>query len=214
MELSVEPVTVPHPANAAVRDDGSAAPDWLRHEESLEAWNEAYRRVEAYFSALRVENKLLLSSLVFKILGRANERLVNGEPDRPPVELAAEETDRFLVDWFRRVLNEPGAETGSDRLSARGRMALLEVEREVPWRQFLVSGEPMPDDFVEKMRRAYLHADPEFRFVEMRPRPIDLGLMQVASDTFEKMGRWRATAVWLFWIGCTLLMTAIFFATR
>ena len=131
IELAVEPLSFTPPSG-----------NWADCAESLEEWNEAYRRVEAYFSALRVDNKLLLSSLVFKILGLVSERAAS-EPGRLPVELAAEETDRLLVKWFRRVLENSEVEP-IDRLSARGRLALLFVERRVPWQQLFLSDDPIP----------------------------------------------------------------------
>lgn len=201
VELSVDRLSFPSPSGS-----------WSDCAESLEEWNEAYRRVEAYFSALHVENKLLLSSLVFKILGLVSER-ADLEPGRLPVELAAEETDRLLVKWFRRVLEDSEVEP-IDRLSARGRLALLLVETSVPWQQLFLSDDPVPEDVVKAMRTAYLRADPDFRFVEMRPRPIDLGIVGVANRTFESMGIWKTAVQWLLWIGFGLVLGAIFYFTR
>ncbi len=201
MELSVEPLVFPTPAGG-----------WSDCARSLEEWNEAYRRVEAYFSALRVENKLLLSSLVFKILGKVSERAAT-EPERLPVELAAEETDRLLVQWFRRVLDGSEVEP-VDRLSARGRLALLMLQSEIPWQQLFLSDEAIPESVAAAMKTAYLRADPDFRFVEMRPRPIDLGIVDVANRTFESMGIWKTAAQWLLWLGFGAILGAIFYLTR
>lgn len=186
--------------------------EWANSPDSLREWDEAYRRVEAYFSALHVDNKLLLNSLVLKILGRASERAVS-EPGRRPVELAAEETDRHLVEWFRRVLGESGIEK-DDRLSARGRLALVQVESEMPWQELFLSDEPVSEEVAEAMRTAYLRADPEFRFMEMRPRPIDLGIVDVANRTIENMGASRAALQWILWSGFGILLAATFFLTR
>ncbi|MDF1753265.1 MAG: hypothetical protein P1U89_10855 [Verrucomicrobiales bacterium] len=201
MELSVEPLTVPD-----ITDQSVAS------EHSLNDWNEAYTRVEAYLSSLGVTNKLLLSSLVLKVLGIANDRLEN-EPDRPAVELAAEEIDRLMVEWFRAVLDEPDAEP-EDRLSARGRLALMSVQSRYPWQQFFLSGTPLPENFSEAMRKAYLYADPDFRFVEMRPRPIDLGIVNTATRTLEKMSQWRTATWWIFWASLGLMLLFLFIATH
>src|SRR5690606_2972116 len=104
-----------------------------------------------------------------------------------------EETDRLLVQWFRRVLDSSEIEP-VDRLSARGRLALLMVQSEIPWQQLFLSEEAIPESVVEAMKTAYLRADPDFRFVEMRPRPIDLGIVDVASRTLESMGAWKTAA--------------------
>ena len=201
VDLSAAPLTFPSPSGS-----------WSDCAQSLDEWNEAYRRVEAYFSALHVDNKLLLSSLVFKILGLVSER-AGQEPGRLPVELAAEETDRLLVKWIRRVLADSAVEP-IDRLSARGRLALLMVETSVPWQQLFLSEDPVPEEVVKAMRTAYLRADPDFRFVEMRPRPIDLGIVGVANRTFESMGVWKTAVQWLLWIGFSLILGALFYFTR
>ena len=202
MVLPVEPLS-PYP---------SSQENWLECQESLEFWNEAYRKVEAYFLALNVDNKLLLSSLVLKILALANARHEK-EPDRLPVELAAEETDKLFVGWFRNVLGEEAPEP-QDRISARGRLALLLVESEVPWQQLFLSEEPVPDRYAEAIRAAYLQADPDFSFVEMRPRPIDLGIVHAANRTLENMGRLHIVAQWLLWILFGGILALIFFLTR
>lgn len=201
MELSVEPLRAPFPTE-----------EWIDCADSLAEWDEAYRRVEAYFSALHVDNKLLLSSLVLKILGRASERSET-EPDRAPVELAAEETDRHLVGWFREVLGDSELEP-DDRLSARGRLALLLVEADVPWQQIFLGDDPVPAEMAKSIRSAYLRADPDFRFVEMRPRPIDLGFVEAANRTFESMGRTGARVQWCLWSAFGLLLAWLFYLTR
>ncbi len=201
MDLSIEPLVIP-----------TTVTDWKQCRQSLEEWDEAYRRVEAYFSALRVDNKLLLSSLVFKILGRVSERAA-AEPERLPVELAAEETDRLLVQWFRKALDGSEVEP-IDRLSARGRLALLMVQSEIPWQQLFLNDEPLPESVAAAMKTAYLRADPDFRFVEMRPRPIDLGIVDVANRTFESMGHWKTAAQWMLWMGFGLILGTLFYLTR
>ena len=41
---------------------------------TLEEWNSAYAKVESYFHALRVRNKVLLGRLVIHVLQRAMRR--------------------------------------------------------------------------------------------------------------------------------------------
>ncbi|BDS06090.1 hypothetical protein NT6N_11300 [Oceaniferula spumae] len=182
-------------------------------EESLEEWNEAYRRVESYLLALHVDNKLLLSSLVLKILGRASDRLEK-EPNRAPVELAAEETDQLLVEWFRDVLGEDEEEEPVDRLSARGRLALMLVNSKTRWQQIFLNGAPVPKDMRKQLRDAYLQANPEFSFANMHPRPIDLGIVDHANRTIESMGQLSTLIHWLLWSGFGLIIAAIFYFTR
>ena len=55
----------------------------------LEEWNAAYAKVESYFHALRIRNKVLLGRLVIHVLKRAMRRAPQ-DPQRSVTELAAE----------------------------------------------------------------------------------------------------------------------------
>src|SRR6266404_2830921 len=88
---------------------------------SLNEWNAAYSKVESYFHALRVRNKVLLGRVVVQVLQRAMTRAPL-EPYRSATELAAEEMDHVITEWFGTVLQQ--APTGADQmLSTRGRLA-------------------------------------------------------------------------------------------
>src|SRR5271163_5352676 len=90
---------------------------------SLEEWNAAYKKVESYFHALRIRNKPLLGELVLRVLERAQRR-APAEPERSATQLAAEEMDHIVTEWFADVLQSP--QTNPDQmLSTRGRLALL-----------------------------------------------------------------------------------------
>ena len=108
----------------------------------LEEWNGAYSKVESYFHALRVLNKVLLGQLVALVLERAMQRSAS-EPLRSATELAVEEMDRLFNEWFAQVLQAPPS--GAEMLSTRGRMALLLADMPGRWQdQFLRPG-PWPD---------------------------------------------------------------------
>lgn len=140
---------------------------------SLEEWNAAYARVESYFHALRIRNKVLLGRLVIHVLKRAMLRAPK-EPERSATALAAEEMDHVVTEWFASVLQSPA--TGTDQmLSTRGRLALLLADMPGKWQdQFLHPG-PWPKEFVIAMRQAYVQAGPDFQLSRMTPRPLDLG---------------------------------------
>src|SRR5271154_5576626 len=72
----------------------------------LEEWNAAYAKVENYFHALRVRNKALLGQLVLRVLERAMRR-APAEPHRSTTQLAAEEMERLVTEWFAEVLQTP-----------------------------------------------------------------------------------------------------------
>jgi len=161
---------------------------------SLEEWNSAYAKVEGYFHALRVRNRVLLGRLVLQVLNRAMWRAPN-EPQRSATELAAEEMDHLVTDWFGQVLQE--VPTGTDNmLSTRGRLALLLADMPDKWQdQFLRPG-PWPDKFMKSMREMYLRAGPDFQLSQMVPRQLDLGPITTLTN-FSRLPYVKMAAVWV-----------------
>jgi hypothetical protein len=174
----------------------------------LEDWNAAYAKVESYFHALRVRNKVLLGRLVIHVLKRAMRRAPQ-EPQRSVTEMAAEEMDLVVTEWFGQVLQESG--TDSDHmLSTRGRLALLLADMPGKWQdQFLRPG-PWPEEFVKAMRDAYLRAGPDFQLAKMAPRPLDLGPI----TTLTSLSQWSYGKMLFLWIVFALLLVAIFVVTH
>src|SRR5579871_1779642 len=147
---------------------------------SLEEWNSAYTKVENYFHALRVRNKVLLGQLVISVLKRAMVRAPN-EPNRSATEIAAEEMDRVVTDWFAEVLHESPIDS-DQMLSTQGRLALFLADMPGKWQdQFLRPG-PWPAEFVNAMQKAYLQAGPDFQLSKMAPRPLHLGPITVLTN--------------------------------
>jgi hypothetical protein len=174
----------------------------------LEEWNAAYAKVESYFHALRIRNKVLLGRMVIHVLKRAMRRAPQ-EPRRSVSELAAEEMDLVVTEWFSQVLQESPA--GTDHmLSTRGRLALLIADMPGKWQdQFLKPG-PWPEAFVKAMRDAYLRAGPDFQLAKMAPRPLDLGpittLTHLTQLSYGKM--------LLIWVVFALVLVAVFVVTH
>jgi hypothetical protein len=175
---------------------------------SLEEWNAAYAKVESYFHALRVRNKVLLGRLVIRVLNRAMQR-APAEPQRSASEIAVEEMDRFVTDWFGQVLQQPP--TGADQmLSTRGRLALLLADMPGRWQdQFLRPG-PWPDQFVKDMREMYLRAGPDFQLSKMAPRQLDLGPITVLTK-FTRLPYVKMATIWFLF---ALLLVALFLLTH
>jgi hypothetical protein len=171
---------------------------------SLEEWNAAYVKVENYFHALRIRNKPLLGQLVLRVLERAQQR-VGGEPHRSATEIAAEEMDRLVTEWFAAVLQT--SPTGTDQfLSTRGRLALLLADMPGKWQdQFLRPG-PWPQEFVEAMRETFFRSGPDFQLSKMVPRPLDLGPITVLTQ----LGQVPYVRMALAWIGIALLLIEAF----
>jgi len=174
----------------------------------LEEWNSAYARVECYFHALRVKNKVLSGRLVQQVLERAMQRAA-AEPQRTASELAAEEMESVVTEWFANVLER--IPTGVEQvLSARGRLALLLADMPGKWQdQFLRPG-PWPDEFVTAMRETFVRAGPDFQWTEMTPRPLDLGPLATLTN-FARLPAFRIITVWG---GFALLLIVVFIWTH
>jgi hypothetical protein len=174
----------------------------------LDEWNAAYAKVESYFHALRVRNKVLLGRLVIHVLKRAMRRAPI-ESHRSVTELAAEEMDLVVTEWFAQVLQE--SPTGADHmLSTRGRLALLLADMPGKWQdQFLRPG-PWPEEFVKAMRDAYLRAGPDFQLSKMAPRPLDLGPI----GTLTNLSQLPYGKMVFAWIAFALVLVAVFIFTH
>jgi hypothetical protein len=175
---------------------------------SLDEWNAAYVKVENYFHALRIRNKPLLGQLVLRVLERAQKRAPQ-EPNRSATEIAAEEMDRIVTEWFGEVLQV--SPTGSEQtLSTRGRLALLLADMPGKWQdQFLRPG-PWPEEFVESMRESFFRAGPDFQLSKMAPRPLDLGPI----TTLTNLGNIPYLRLVLICAGYGLLLAIIFWLTH
>lgn len=175
---------------------------------SLDEWNAAYVKVENYFHALRIRNKPLLGQLVLRVLERAQQRAPQ-EPQRTATEIAAEEMDRLVTNWFGEVLQV--SPVGSEQtLSTRGRLALLLADMPGKWQdQFLRPG-PWPAEFVEAMRESFFRAGPDFQLSKMAPRQLDLGPI----TTLTNLGKIPYVRMVLVWSGYALLLVAVFWLTH
>jgi hypothetical protein len=174
----------------------------------LEEWNGAYAKVESYFHALRIRNKPLLGQLVLRVLERAQRR-APAEPNISATQLAAEEMDRIVTEWFSEVLQT--SPTNNDQtLSTRGRLALLLADMPGRWQdQFLRPG-PWPEEFTGAMRETYFRAGPDFQLSKMTPRPLDLGPI----TTLTNIGRLPYFKMALVWTLFALLLVAVFWLTH
>jgi hypothetical protein len=173
----------------------------------LDDWNAAYAKVESYFHALRVRNRILLGQLVELVLERAMARAAH-EPARSATELAMQEMDALVNQWFAQVLQEDTQ--GAEMLSTRGRLALLLADQAGKWQdQFLRPG-PWPADFITAMRETYLRAGPDFQISQMAPRPLDLGPIA----TLTQIGRLPYSKMVATWILFACLLVLLFILTH
>ena len=170
---------------------------------SLDEWNAAYAKVENYFYALRIHNKTLLGQLVLLVLERAMAR-APAEPNYSATQLAVEEMDRLVNEWFADVLQIP-PDHRDPTLSTKGRLALLLADMPGKWQdQFLHPG-PWPGEFVSAMREGYLRAGPDFQVSKMTPRPFDLGPLTTLQN-FSRLPYLRMVLVWIIFVLIFLLI--------
>ena len=165
-------------------------------------------KVENYFHALRVRNKLLLGQLVQRVIDRAMNR-APAEPDRSATQLAAEEMDHLVTEWFADVLQSPQAKA-DQTLSTRGRLALLLADMPGKWQEQFLRPGPWPEEFTAAMRESFLRAGPDFQLSKMTPRPLDLGPL----TTLTNFGKLPYVRMALVWGGFALLLIAIFWLTH
>lgn len=155
-------------------------------EAELEEWEDAYAAVESYLGALRIRNRLLSAELVRGILWRASSRRAM-HPEKSARELAIEETLREIGEWTEQVLDEPLLH---QRLSARGRLALLIVGMPDRYQGVFLAPPPWPEEFVKAMRSSYLAAGPQFAELTMVPKPLKLNVIgSGAAQWWETMDR-------------------------
>ncbi len=174
----------------------------------LAEWNAAYAKVENYFHALRIRNKALLGQLVLRVLERAMKR-APAEPDHSATQIAAEEMDRTVTEWFAEVLQAPP--TNADQmLSTRGRLALLLADMPGKWQDQFLRPPPWPEEFVSAMRETFLRAGPDFQLSKMSARPFDLGPI----TTLTNLGRVPYLKMSLAWTLFVLFLVAVFYFTH
>lgn len=164
-------------------------------------WSEAYDRVESYFCALRIQNRLLLSQLVAHILSRAAARV--DESSLAPSVLAMEEAKKVVEEWFAEVLSAAGVEPGET--AGKGRLAIFLADLPARWQNEFLHPGPWPEEFLKAIKASYLKTGPDFQKTRMTPREIDLGpVSAVAGETWRVIDRWPilgAMLVWTIYLG-------------
>jgi hypothetical protein len=174
----------------------------------MEEWNSAYLKVESYFHALKIRNRVLLGQMVLRVLERAKQRALK-EPERTASELAAEEMDHVVTEWFAEVLQVPPA--GKDQmLSTRGRLAMMLADLPGKWQEQFLRPGPWPEEFVTAMRETFFRSGPDFQISKMTPRPLDLGPITTLTN-FGRLPYFKMVSVWLVF---ALVLVFIFWLTH
>jgi hypothetical protein len=189
-----------------------AAAEFRPRTGTMEQWNSAYVRVEDYLRAHRIHNRLHQSRLIQQILERAAHRH-EAAPARSPTELAAEETETLMDQWFAEMLDERGQP--HERIAIDGRLALLLCDGPQKWPYAFLDEQHTPGEFEHAMRAGAIQAGPDMSVSSMVPRPIDLGTIPgVAGETMERIERWPMLRTVLLWLLFASALGATFYATR
>jgi len=179
---------------------------------TMEAWNNAYVRVEDYLRAHRIHNRMHQSRLIQNILERAALRHA-AEPALDPTTLAAEETEALMDSWFGKVLAKESAP--HERIAIEGRLALLLSDGSQKWPYAFLDEQNIPAEFAASLRASSIQAGPDMAVSSMVPRLIDLGpIPEAAGETLERFEKWPILRTLLLWLIFSAILFGIFYATR
>jgi len=129
-------------------------------------WNAAYYRLEDYFRALRLVNKVHQSQIILGLLESAAARHAR-DPTQSPTSLAMEEVHATIEQWFERIFGQ------RERLNTVGLISLLAVDAMEKW-PLTFPAEEIPDELRRELRESEVYASPDLLVSSMTPRPIDV----------------------------------------
>jgi hypothetical protein len=179
---------------------------------TMAEWNSAYVRVEDYLRAHRIHNRLHQSRLIQQILERAAHRH-EIDPAHSPTQIAAEETETLMDQWFADMLDQRGQP--HERIAIDGRLALILCDGPQKWPYAFLDEQQRPPEFEHAMQAGVIQAGPDMAVSSMVPRPIDLGpIPEAAGETIERIERWPVLRTLLLWMVFAGALGAIFYATR
>jgi hypothetical protein len=149
-------------------------------------WNEAYARLADYYRSYRLHNRIRRTQLILETLKLAAEEHAK-DPTRKPTALAIEKARDLLRTWFSNIYG--GMMANEDLAEAAGRLGFHLSGGAENWSAQFLNTQDIPNEMAEAMRDAVQTSGPRMAVSKMTPRDIDLGLTNVAEDTFEGLGR-------------------------
>jgi hypothetical protein len=147
-------------------------------------WNAAYYRLEDYFRALCMVNKVHQSQVILRLLEAAAVRHALDVSQNPTV-LAMEEARATMNQWFEAILGR------RERIGVGGLISLLAIDAPERWPAAFLS-EEIPAECLREMQESGLRAGPDLQVSSMVPRPIDVSPLLDPihlSDALDK-ARW------------------------
>jgi hypothetical protein len=146
---------------------------------SVGDWNAAFYRLEDYFRALHLVDKIHQSQIILQLLKSAATRHAQNI-NANPTELAMEEAHKALEQWFAAVLPP------HERLSVMGMLSLFATDAVERWPAAFLAGR-IPADFHKEMLESEVRAGPDLQISSMVPRPIDVGSILETLQLAEKL---------------------------
>ena len=176
-----------------------------------DSYDDAYTKVEHYLKALRIENRLILSKLVYMILDKTAAEHKNCPPE-DIAALAMEDAQKLTARWTEKILGMPASEEIGIQL--KGRIALLLSNAPTKWAKYFLSDENLPDDLIKTMKDAYITAGPEFQKARMTHRALNFNpAAGVIAETY-KLANKNPVVKWIIYGAIIFIFILIFFFTR
>lgn len=153
-----------------------------------EQWNAAFYRLEDYFRAHRVTNKLHQSQVILRLLQRASAKHAIC-PNKAPVQLALEEAYAEIDRWFQLLVTDPDLPPARASIMGRVSMHILDAPEKWP-NVFLAQEAIVPAEFSSAVRESSIRSGPDLAVSSMVPRPLDPAPgVELLDETWERLGR-------------------------
>ena len=151
-----------------------------------EEWNEAYARLSDYFRSYRLHNRIRRTQLILATLRKAAEAHAK-DPSRKPTAHAIEQARLMLRHWLGKIYSD--MQMTDAQIEASGRLGFHLSGGPDKWPHFFLDEQNPPEEMAEAMRLAVRTSGPRLQVSKMTPRDMDLGLTNVAEDTFDRFGK-------------------------
>ncbi len=155
---------------------------------TAEEWNEAYERLADYFRAYRLHNRIRRTQLILETLNRA-AKAHQAQPHRVPTELAIEQARLAMREWLGDIYSD--LQMTPEQIEATGRLGFHLANGPESWSTAFLDKDSVPAEMADAMRAVVRTSGPSLQVSKMTPRDIDLGLTDVAEDTFEGLEKYR-----------------------
>jgi hypothetical protein len=151
-----------------------------------EEWNEAYARLADYFRSYRLHNRIRRTQLILETLRRAALAHAR-EPQKKPTAHAIEQARAMMQHWLRSIYSD--MQMTPAQIEASGKLGFYLAGGSERWPQFFLDENNPPEEMAEAMRLAVRTSGPRLQVSKMTPRDIDLGLTEVAENTFDRLAK-------------------------